>query len=598
MTLQKKVLFMILVTVASLLFLTVAISSILMSRSFSKLEHDSVDENLQRISNAIESKVAVLDTLAIDWATWDETYNFAADGNEPYIQNNLNDTTFRYLDANLIAVIDQNGRIIKAKAFSLADDVEVPVSAELITYLDEGTIFPQEGIDSGMNAILSLANGPMIVVARPILTSLGEGPEHGRLVLGRYLDQALLAGLGETTLIEATAYSLTANNIPEDVAKFIPELVDNTRLVKPLDQNNIAGYQLLRNVENEPYLVIKIDMPRPIAAQARQFTMITIVMITLVFILFLVVNLVFFRKTVLSRLRNLSRAVVDIGESNDTTMRVPVDGQDELGVLGREINATLTKLFASEKALRESENKYSALVEQSNDGILTINDNLIEYTNPRLCEMMGMEAADLVGRPFLNIVADEDKEKAAGNYRARMSGRAGISRYELNLVHKNSRRIPVEAHATIIEINGEKRDMAVIHDMRQWKDAEHQIKEQKRLIDRIIDNNPGALLVMGRNRRISLVNRALVSIFKLGTRPLEGRSIIEIIPDEAILQMVTTCFETGQASGDTEVTINIAGETSTLVVNIVPMEDDEALLTINRVAGERDKVPLELNTNG
>jgi nitrogen-specific signal transduction histidine kinase len=103
---------------------------------------------------------------------------------------------------------------------------------------------------------------------------------------------------------------------------------------------------------------------------------------------------------------------------------------------------------------------------------------------------------------------------------------------------------------------------------------------------------------VGRNRRISLVNRALISIFRLGTRPVEGRSIIEIISDEAILQMVTTCFETGQPSGDTEVTLNIAGGKLTLVVNIVPMEDDEALIIINRVGGERDKIPLELNTYG
>ena len=65
----------------------------------------------------------------------------------------------------------------------------------------------------------------------------------------------------------------------------------------------------------------------------------------------------------------------------------------------QEINQ-LSRLISArnqaEEALRESEEKYRNLVERANDGIAIVKDNLLKYLNPRLAEIGGYTADEVI----------------------------------------------------------------------------------------------------------------------------------------------------------------------------------------------------------
>lgn len=51
-------------------------------------------------------------------------------------------------------------------------------------------------------------------------------------------------------------------------------------------------------------------------------------------------------------------------------------------------------------ALYESEAKYRAVVENANDGIMIIQNGIVRYANPRLAELRGETAANIINQPF------------------------------------------------------------------------------------------------------------------------------------------------------------------------------------------------------
>ena len=57
--------------------------------------------------------------------------------------------------------------------------------------------------------------------------------------------------------------------------------------------------------------------------------------------------------------------------------------------------------------MRRSERRYRRLVETAGEGIWVLEpDGLTSYANPRLSEMLGMSAEDLIGRPLSEFLAD------------------------------------------------------------------------------------------------------------------------------------------------------------------------------------------------
>jgi len=59
--------------------------------------------------------------------------------------------------------------------------------------------------------------------------------------------------------------------------------------------------------------------------------------------------------------------------------------------------------------LKTSEQRYRRLVENVNEGISVVQDGLVRYVNPTLCELLGYRETDLLGQPSLNYVHPDDR---------------------------------------------------------------------------------------------------------------------------------------------------------------------------------------------
>jgi len=131
MTLRKKALMTVGITITGLLIILYFISQITLVRGFTELEEQHTRQNVERALSALSNDLLTLDAIVGDWASWDDTYDFIEDANDEYIESNLIDGTFTELRLNLMLFINSSGQIVFGKAFDLYNEEEITIPQSL-----------------------------------------------------------------------------------------------------------------------------------------------------------------------------------------------------------------------------------------------------------------------------------------------------------------------------------------------------------------------------------------------------------------------------------------------------------------------------------
>ncbi len=173
-------------------------------------------------------------------------------------------------------------------------------------------------------------------------------------------------------------------------------------------------------------------------------------------------------KNVLSFLSDLAVTIAETGLKNLELKERTIELEEEIA-----------ERKHAEKALRESENKYSALVEMSKDGILMISDGIIAFANRASIELVGYPPEELMGSNFLNFVAPNYRDFALKRYTDRMQGKEVPSIYEIELLQKDGKTIPVELNATRIGFEGKFVNLVFIRDISERKQVEKALRESE-----------------------------------------------------------------------------------------------------------------------
>jgi len=184
------------------------------------------------------------------------------------------------------------------------------------------------------------------------------------------------------------------------------------------------------------------------------------------------------RLTFTSRLKKIGR--VDNFEiklrRKDGTVITVIDSARTMKLLGEKcilsIAYDITERKKMELSLKESEEKYSNLVEKSNDGIVLIQNGKITFLNQNMSKMMGFSVKEGLDQNFLDFVAPEDRKLVYEKYVARLQGKKVETRYEFNLIDKNKNKLPIEANVSLVNFGEQVGIMAVIRDMTKAKENE------------------------------------------------------------------------------------------------------------------------------
>lgn len=112
MTLSKKPLLAIVITLAGLIGVLYAASSTILLNSIRQAEEKHTRQAVAGVSSIFTQTQDDFNDGFADWSMWDDTYTFAQDANEDYIADNLTPEALTTLNVNLVLIVQPSGRLV------------------------------------------------------------------------------------------------------------------------------------------------------------------------------------------------------------------------------------------------------------------------------------------------------------------------------------------------------------------------------------------------------------------------------------------------------------------------------------------------------
>ena len=138
----------------------------------------------------------------------------------------------------------------------------------------------------------------------------------------------------------------------------------------------------------------------------------------------------------------------------------------------------ITERKQAERALRESEDRYRALVDMSPDAVLVNMEGKYVYANPAAHRLYGTASPnDLVGTRALDHIHPDDRELVTARVAKLRSGEP-VGAQEMRIVRLDGSSVYVEALAGSVEFDGNAAIQVLLRDITDRKEAEKMLLER------------------------------------------------------------------------------------------------------------------------
>jgi PAS domain S-box-containing protein len=586
MKLRSKTLVYSGVIMVILVLILLIISQIVFLNTYSDYESRYSYHVLKDELTQFNQTVSALNLTTKDWAQWDDAYSFVSGNNPQFVANNLPPNIFKKLHVNIIIFVNKNGSIVYGKAYDIQNNQYEDLPQNLSKFTTNSKLLAVNG-SNGVEGVINLPEGPMIIVSKPILTSHDQGPVMGTLIMGRYLRQPELNSLINIPNSTISVESYNSTSLPPDYKSILPSLSNSTPWnEKVLGSNSVAAYALINDVYGNPGIILRSEMVRTLYNSYLSNVFYFIGAILLVGILFVSLVLYTLDRNVLNRLDKLIKEIVDIGNKGDIRRRVTVSGEDELSDLASSINNSLFSLQQSEKELENSEKKYRNIFENTGTAVLIAEEDMtISLINKTFENILNKEKNEIIGKNWINMIDPEDRERIMNYHKISDTSEGSdivLKTYDVQL---NIDGEPRNFFATFDFIPGTKKSLISLIDITERKKAEillnASLKEKELLLREI-------------HHRVKNSLQIISSLLSLQADEIDDKEIIERYNEsENRIHTIALVHESLYNSNDIS-EINFHEYVENLVENI---KDSYSLDTNNiKITLELDDYELGIET--
>ncbi|MBT8508491.1 hypothetical protein AZH53_08740 [Methanomicrobiaceae archaeon CYW5] len=194
----------------------------------------------------------------------------------------------------------------------------------------------------------------------------------------------------------------------------------------------------------------------------------------------------------------------------------------------------ITERRRAEEALRESEQKYRALVEQINDAIWIIDDDwTFNYASPRTERILGYEPEDLLGRRIFDYLLPGEEERVIARLTDAAEEGNGGAVITVAMRHHDGHTIDVEASISpeFDELGNLAGFRAVCRDVSERRAAARRVLKWKTFLHSILQNIPAMVFVTeSRTHNIIFFNRSFKVNFGADADLITGKRCVDIFP--------------------------------------------------------------------
>ncbi len=213
----------------------------------------------------------------------------------------------------------------------------------------------------------------------------------------------------------------------------------------------------------------------------------------------------------------------------------------------------LTNIQKASQAIKQSEEKYRSIFEESNDAILLLDGDQIVDVNRRGIQLFGKSESELLRTKLFDLSWDptEETELKYSEIRKRLSNMRSV---KFSWLFNGGKRM-IEGEVSIIELKLEDNlyYQCVIHDQTNLNRNMRAIEQNRKNLENILENNPEGILIVHRNE-ILYKNSEIDVIFK------EPFSLQEIFQKED-QERFDACFALHKAENKIQnIQLELAGQ--------------------------------------
>jgi len=201
----------------------------------------------------------------------------------------------------------------------------------------------------------------------------------------------------------------------------------------------------------------------------------------------------------------------------------------EIMGIGRDI----TERKKIEQSLRESEERFRSLSEQSLQGIYIVKGGKMVFVNNMVSEITGYSREEILNwapEEVIKLVHPEDKDFVMDQMRRKQSGASEvIPMYEFRIIDKNGKIKWLLLHSKTIRYEGGTALEAVIMDITKRKVAEEALRDSKEKFSTIFYSSPSAITIsMINDGRFIEVNDSFLRLTGYSREEVIGHTSMEL----------------------------------------------------------------------
>ena len=175
----------------------------------------------------------------------------------------------------------------------------------------------------------------------------------------------------------------------------------------------------------------------------------------------------------------------------------------------------ITDRKIAEETLRESENKFKHLVEESSVGVYLIQDGVFRYVNAKFAEIHGYDASEMVDRVTVAETMFPEDEASLEEKTRWALGQDQCRKRQFRIVTKTGEIRHVEIYATRTMYRGRHAVIGTILDITDRKADEEALRWKTTFLEALVKSTHDGILVIDSQGRMIMENQRTADIWKI-----------------------------------------------------------------------------------
>ncbi len=314
-------------------------------KSFTDIEINKAHTDAKVVLNYIQNDLHKMNSMNVDYARWDNTYNYLNNRNDDYVSSNFGDTTsISKGKINLIFITDRFGNIVFKKNI---ENQQKHVFTESLakTITSDVSKLLANSKTKNITGFIVYNKIPILISAERITKSNGSGNSHGIFIFAKYYDENEIKLLNQNTERQSELITYDKNLI------FNSDSEKKDTFVKVTNEKFITSYASLNNIFSQPSFFVKITAQRNIFRNAQNTVNFFLLILLAALILFSLSIFILIHVFVIKKIKIINSIVDNVHNSHDVFTSIFVKGNDEISELASKFNNMFYRLKKSDKII-------------------------------------------------------------------------------------------------------------------------------------------------------------------------------------------------------------------------------------------------------